>query len=251
MKYLHKTLTTLAALALSGTAFAATEVQIRYVNETPNGVSVDVKQSDETQAGRMLFDTKGGKSFYAYCVELGQYTSGSYSGYTVGSFGGAQAKHLQGLFSATSLYTGAAKIDTAFEFAAFQVAVWEITHESAGKPLDVLQYGFGKTSSRDRTDEWNVTSGSKGDFYVQTFDGKDYTERGSQTAAFAQLANSYLSAAEGYHGADLFKISKLSNRYYQDLVTAAPVPEPTSYALMMAGLLAVGLASKRRRQAKA
>nr|WP_316638579.1 PEP-CTERM sorting domain-containing protein [uncultured Roseateles sp.] len=259
MKTSNKTLIAAAALALTGLAGAAT-TQIKYVKEDPAGLSVNVTGSDDTTVGRMLFATQGGPSFYAYCVELAQPASTSFHSYTIGSFAGAQAKNLEGLFSATSLYTGDKKIDTAVEYAAFQVAVWEITHET-GKTLDVAGYesrqvttttGHGRNQHTTTSTVWDSNT-DRGSFYVQDYLGSGYSNSNGKTAAFAGLANSYLNDAVNYSGRDLFTVTKLSNGSYQDYVTvsALPVPEPTSYALMMAGLLALGFVSARRRQSRA
>lgn len=254
-----KTLIAAAALALTGMAGAAS-TQIKYVKEDPAGLSVNVTGSDDINIGRMLFAAQGGPSFYAYCVELAQSTSSTYQRYTIGSFAGAQAKNLQSLFSATSLYTGEQKIDTAAEYAAFQVAVWEITHET-GAGLDVAGFdprqvtvttGHGRNKQTTTSTVWDSNT-DRGSFYVQEYLGSGYSNSNGKTAAFAGLANGYLNDAGSYSGRDLFAVTKLSNGSYQDYVTvtALPVPEPTTYALMMAGLLAVGFVSNRRRQAKA
>jgi hypothetical protein len=42
-------------------------------------------------------------------------------------------------------------------------------------------------------------------------------------------------------------VTALTNAKYQDLLTASPVPEPSTYALMLAGLAGVGFLARRRR----
>ena len=60
------------------------------------------------------------------------------------------------------------------------------------------------------------------------------------------LADSYVSAALGFTGTSTYQVSKLTSGDYQDLVVAAVVPEPQTYALLLAGLGAVGLIARRR-----
>lgn len=94
--------------------------------------------------------------------------------------------------------------------AAFQLAVWEFTQEAS------------------------------------TFGTQTGTFRSTGPSAVTTLADSYVAAALGYTGTSSYKITKLTSADYQDLVVAAPVPEPESYALFLAGLGAIGLIARRR-----
>ncbi len=99
---------------------------------------------------------------------------------------------------------------SANEQAAFQLAVWEFTQETS------------------------------------TFGTQTGTFRATASTAVTTLADSYVSAALGFTGTSTYQVSKLTSGDYQDLVVAAVVPEPQTYALLLAGLGAVGLIARRR-----
>lgn len=155
------------------------------------------------------------QSFIAYCIEPGQGNgrAGVNRVYDVASFSGTQAQQLQGLFS--SSFAG---LSTYNDKAAFQLAVWELMRE-AGPLMDT----------------------NAGSYHVV---GSDAT-----TMAVASLANSYLAQALAYTGPANYQLTRLGNNGLQDLIVAvpmAPVPEPESYALFLAGLGAMGMIARRR-----
>ncbi len=223
MQSLIKTLLPLG-LALSAVgAQAADSLNIAY--QHTQGVSLWTSETGDYQTGAMQYVLQGGGSFEAFCIEIAEdpFTPQLFTQYTVGSFSGTptlqrQGDLLQGLFSSSY-----ASLDSDLKRAAFQVAVWEITHETSNQ-LDVAYLS--------------------GSFYFQDFSSPS-TE--SELLAFEGLANGFLQAAAAYQGPSLFKLSRLSSDGWQDLVTATPVPEPSSYALMLAGLGVVGWAKRRRR----
>ncbi|MBV8502083.1 MAG: PEP-CTERM sorting domain-containing protein [Paucibacter sp.] len=163
--------------------------------------------------------TSQGVSFEAYCVELTQGhapTAAGFQTYTQGSFTSSQASLLQGLYSSSY-----ASVSTDEQKAAFQTAIWEIMEEPAGSTL-------------------NVNTGNFQFYYLSP------TSTPAQDSAFASLANGYLQAATSYGGPALFQVNKLVNATYQDFVTVTAVPEPAPYAMLLAGLTAVGFIARRR-----
>lgn len=209
----------LAGLA-TGVAQAAQTLDIKFVQEDADALVMSTSDTQDYSTGRLHYVDRAGRSFVAYCVELQQEFAPNFLGfqtYTPGSFSGSQASALQGLFS-----TSYAGLSNAFQQAAFQTAVWEITHESAGTPYSV--------------------AGNQGSFFFNGLTGS----LAQDDAAFVNQVHSYLNAAVNYQGADLYTISRLSNANFQDLVVATAVPEPTSLAMLLGGLAALGFVARRR-----
>lgn len=221
---MNKTTSIIAGLLLAGLATgvaqAAQTLDIKFVQEDADALVMSTSDTQDYSTGRLHYVDRAGRSFVAYCVELQQEFAPNFLGfqtYTPGSFSGSQASALQGLFS-----TSYAGLSNAFQQAAFQTAVWEITHESAGMPYSV--------------------AANQGSFFFNGLTGS----LAQDDAAFVNQVHSYLNAAVNYQGADLYTISRLSNANFQDLVVATAVPEPTSLAMLLGGLAALGFVARRR-----
>lgn len=210
----------LALCAVAGYASAAGQASIGFDQLGP-ALELSTSETDDYLTGPMQFKDVHGKSFVAYCVELAQDHAELGDGlqsYTIGSFGGAQAHALQGLFS-----TSFAGLGNATQQAAFQMAVWEITHETASS--------------------FSVSKNA-GVFYFNNLTQGD----ADANLAFTNLVNGYLNAAVNYSGPALYQINKLSHADYQDLLTVTAVPEPGTYAMLLAGLGVVGFVARRRQR---
>ena len=208
----------LAVLALGGasaqqvtfTGFANGSQAVRGVLGAPNS------PRDLTVSAGGFSTLWGGESFVSYCVDFYQWlpsfgsTNSSYSFTDGGSFFGSRLDSVSRLFSGRS-----AEVDSAVEQAAFQIALWEIRYEAAGNAFD--------TSSGAAV----------------------FSDAGDDARSLAQT---YLNGLPGYSNS--FEVNVLKSDYNQDVVFAAPVPEPSTYALMLVGLAAVGFVARRRRQAQ-
>lgn len=159
----------------------------------------------------------GGPSFTSYCVDLAETISFGtlYTGYTsVGAghvFANADAYADLG-----RLYAVAGPIlDSAHE-AAFQIAVWEIAYETTPT------YGLGTGSAR--------------------FFG------GSADPSALGFAATWLTAVGSASGGP--SVNVLDRQGSQDVIYA-PVPEPSTIALMFAGFVGMAAVARRRKAKRA
>ncbi|WP_077033857.1 PEP-CTERM sorting domain-containing protein [Pelomonas sp. KK5] len=213
-----KTSALLLALGLAATG-AASAQDIRYLST--DGMTITTSSTTAGYlTGGLEMVTSSGTSFEAFCVELAQGHATSAAGfqsYTVGSFSTAQSTLLQGLYS-----TSYATLSSPADKAAFQTAVWEIMQEPSGTAL-------------------NVGTGDFQFYYLSA------TSTDTQDNAFAAQANAMLLAASNYTGSAQYTLTKLVSPTYQDFVTVTAVPEPESYAMMLAGLGVLAFVAGRRR----
>lgn len=221
---MNKQITFLALAAAASFSAAAADVNITYMGKDSSSAVIRTSQTGQVAAGVLNYLETAAGSFQAYCIEPAQpnaLTTFGAQAYGVGSFSGTQATLLQGLYSSTF-----ASVHTTTEQAAFQLAVWEVVRET-GATLSVTT--------------------NDGSFYVKSANSSAASVLTANTVA--SLANSYLLAAQDYHGASLYSLTKLTNASYQDLVVANAVhavPEPETYALLLAGLGAIGMIARRR-----
>jgi hypothetical protein len=110
---------------------------------------------------------------------------------------------------------GSARVDTLNETVAFQLSVWEIINE---------------TSSTLR-----VSGSNKGAFFAES----------GATASQLALANEWLEAV-GETRSSAFSVTRLHSDGHQDMLSVTAVPEPSTYAMLLAGLGAMGFISRRR-----
>jgi len=124
----------------------------------------------------------------------------------------AEAEDAKGQANLGRLYANAGVIDTSVEEAAFQIAVWEIAYETTPGA-----YALGSGAA--------------------SFSG------GSAAGGALGLAATWLSGLGNGSGRG---ISVIQSAEHQDVIFA-PVPEPSTYVLMLAGLLATVEVSRRKR----
>jgi hypothetical protein len=215
--------------------FATTTAQAQITPSTGVPGSIDLKYSkanfngyndfnrgngDTYSAGSLLFDTKAPAtsaplgSFATYCVELNEHVGASmpWVTYTLTAFTPNVASSLAHLYQVAGVSPG-----TKNDSSAFQAAVWEITHETTSGPYSLNDGSF------------------KGSF---------------QTGSITTQANTWLTAVNNFSGPDLFKAQKYVSAGYQDQLVITAVPEPESYAMLLAGLGLMGTIARRRNKQK-
>lgn len=233
------TIAGIAMLATSGTA-SATTIVASLISMTPQQAATVTlpSGSTNTSAGRFNFDRTGGthpenplpdvpvSRFWAFCIELGQ-TIGFNQSVTydvlpleqgansIGGLGVTRADEIRELLGVA--YPDFTQVLTNNEYAALQVAIWEITRENRAL------YGF------------NVATGD--------------VKFSNVSATILGIANGWLAQVDGV-GPRAPRISALVNRDRQDMLVQFPVPEPGSLGLALLGLGMVA-GSRRRRAARA
>jgi len=169
-------------------------------------------------AGGFATVLNGGPSFVSYCVDLYQHISFGtlYPEYTAPGTTHVFAND-RAYADLGRLYANAGTIDTSIREAAFQIAVWEIAYETTAGPYD-LSSGAARFSGGSA-----ATTGALG------------------------LASTWLAGLGAGTGPG---IEVIESRDHQDVIFA-PVPEPSTMALMLAGLVASAGFARKARNAKA
>ncbi|MCL6263349.1 PEP-CTERM sorting domain-containing protein [Craterilacuibacter sp. RT1T] len=163
-----------------------------------------------------LNGTLDGKSFSTYCVELNQPLSWSAQKYSLASFSPADGDMLNRLYTVANH-----KVTDLTSGLAFQLAVWEIVNEAK----DNFQVKY--------------APGASGQFGAANLSS-------THQSAY-QSANQWLAEAKSLDASKItWSTQKLTNGNYQDYVLAAQVPEPETYAMMLAGLGLMAAITRRR-----
>ena len=163
--------------------------------------------------------TKGGagSSFAAFCIDPFQYSNAGVSDYSVssglGSLGSTQATWVSNLYSQNY----ASSIGNATGAAAFQLALWDLAKDDG-----VLTTGKVKVSA-------------------------------STDSSVVKLADSMITGAKTGPGTSPYSLGIYNSPTAQDYLVASvtPVPEPESYAMLLAGLGLMGAVVHRRKNTPA
>lgn len=160
--------------------------------------------------------SSNGTSFLAYCIDPFQWAPSTPTAYTLSSLsslGSSQATDVTKLYSQSYASTSGNNVNSA----AFQLALWELAKDDG-----VLTSGAVHTTS-------------------------------STNASVVAAANNMISNAKtGAAGLSNYSFNLYTNSNQQDFLVASvssvsPVPEPNTYALMIAGLGLIGFTASRRR----
>jgi hypothetical protein len=158
----------------------------------------------------------GAASFVSYCVDLYQHIG---FGELYPEYGAPGTGHVfandRAYTDLGRLYSVAGVVDTSIKEAAFQIAVWEIAYETNAGP-----YSLGGPGNAS--------------FFGGTADSS-----GALLLASQWLAGLDSGAPRG--------VNVIESELHQDMITSS-VPEPSTYMLMIAGLLAGAEISRRKRR---
>ena len=215
---LRKTFVAVAVMAVAGAVSAAPST-INIVGANAGSTPMISADSGSTfQAVNsyefIVTSTAPAGSFATFCLEPFQHLTTPWVYDNSGVFTVSQSSALSKLFTGAGWQSwnyAADSVTTDVQRAGLQLGVWEIFNDTSGL--------------------FNLTSGS---FQV----GND---------AFSGAAIAFANTAYAAGNTSLAPyLIRLTDPVKQDLVIA--VPEPTTYALMLAGLLSVGFVARRRRQ---
>jgi len=172
----------------------------------------NVVKTGSTAAGGFNTTLNGGPSFVTYCIDLYQNIAfnTAYPEYLPPGDDLVFVANADAYDDLSRLYAIAGTVDTSVEEAAFQIAAWEIAYEAGAYDLAAGTASF--------------TGGT------------------AATSGALLLAQGWLDGLDAA-GPNVYV---LQSSLHQDVITT--IPEPETYALLMAGLAAVGFVARRRQR---
>ena len=181
--------------------------------------SPNVPKNLSTQAGGFTTSLNGGPSFVSYCIDLYEYLSFGtpFTDYTLVPAASHAFTNAAAAADIGKLYAENNAVNSSVAQAAFQIAIWEITYETSGA--------------------YNLGTGTA------MFSGGTAGTSGALTLASSWLGALATTTNNAYA---VWALDSIGNPGHQDQVFATPVPEPSTYALMAAGLLCMGVFGRRR-----
>jgi subtilisin family serine protease len=206
-------LTLVSTQSLAGTTASVAEIGLDK-GQTLNLV-LPVQSSARNYSVGSLDITVNGTSFLAFCIDPFQYSSHSATDYSsfsdLSTLGSSVAGVVANLYSESYAST----IGNATKSAAFQLALWDLAKDDG-----VLTSGNVHTTS-------------------------------STNSAVVAAANTMIYNAQHATGSTQYSFNLYTNGSKQDYLVASvtAVPEPETYAMMLAGLGLLGFTARRRTQA--
>jgi hypothetical protein len=167
-------------------------------------------------AGGFATILNGGPSFETYCIDLFQtinFADPAYNHYSIVPASLHTFANSNAVLDLGRLFAAGHLVNNSKTEAAFQIAIWEIAYETSGT--------------------YDLNGG------VATFSGGT-----ANTSGALGLATTWLGSLGSGPGVAL---TVLENGEHQDVIFA-PVPEPETYALMLAGLGVMGMLAKKRKR---
>ena len=219
----------IAPLALACTLVCATQARADSVSFAgfANGsksvnvtlASPNVGKTLTTDAGGFSVSLNGGPSFTSYCIDLYEYIGFGtpYNDYTLVAGAAHAFSNTHAAADIGKLFAENNAIGSATAQAAFQIAIWEIAYETSGT------YDLGTGAAK--------------------FSGGTASSSGALSLASTWLGNLASTTNNAY---TVWALDSIGQPGHQDQVFAAPVPEPSTYAMLAGGLLCIGSFARRR-----
>jgi PEP-CTERM motif len=175
-------------------------------------------------AGGFTASLNGGPSFTSYCIDLYEYIGfgSTYTDYTLVAGASHAFANANAATDIGKLFAEKNVIDSATKQAAFQIAIWEIAYETSGI------YNLGTGAAR-------FSGGTAGAF--SPFSPNALSLASTWLGNLASTTNNSYS---------VWALDSIGKPGHQDQVFAAPIPEPSTYAMLAGGLLCIGFFARRR-----
>jgi hypothetical protein len=169
-----------------------------------------------TAAAGFTASLNGGPSFVSYCIDLYQPIGFGtpIDGYSLAPAASHAFANTAAAGDIGKLFAQNNVVDNSVAQAAFQIAIWEIAYET--------------------TRAYDLASGAA-----------QFSGGSAATSGALALASSWLGSL-GSTTNNAYTVWTLESAVNQDQVFATPVPEPSTYALLAGGLLAIGFVARRR-----
>ena len=245
---------TVASLAGFASSFALanpTSISLGNGAGTTNGGEFDAKLISGTvtpfQAASVLAGTASGTSFVTFCLEKNEYFN-SYS-QTLYVKGAPNTDAIYGGVGAAAMYSGDVAGTTSVNDPISFKTAYLYTKFSAGTLSNYNYSDAGRVA--DANDLQNAFWYLENELGAETANNSLFNSLSTQTKAWITEATNANWTSIGnvrvlnlYTGTDFTYAQRSQDQLYM----TAPVPEPETYAMMLAGLGLIGFLAKRRRR---